>query len=59
METGLHLSGEKCSWAKLDWDKVNFIRENLQIPVKELAEKFGVSVSTIRDVKNYKTWKNS
>lgn len=57
VKSGLLLSGEKCSWSKLNWDKVNFIRENPQISAKELAETFGVSVSTIRDVKNYKIWK--
>lgn len=59
VEMGLHLSGEKCSWAKLNWDKVSFIRNNPQISTKELAEKFNVSVATIRNVRNYKTWKNS
>lgn len=57
VENGLHLSGEKCPWSKLDWEKVNYIRENPQIPIKELAGKFNVSDTTIRDAKNFKTWK--
>lgn len=57
VEHGLHPSGEKCSWSKLNWDKVNFIRENPQISTKQFAEMFNVSANTIRDVRNYKTWK--
>lgn len=58
VKSELLLSGEKCSWSKLNWDKVNFIRENPQISAKELAETFGVSVSTIRDVKIIKHGKS-
>lgn len=54
---GLHLSGEKCSWSKLNWEKVEYIREHLEIDINTLAKKFNVSLSTIKDVRNYKTWK--
>lgn len=57
VKTGLHLSGEACSWSKLDWEKVDFIRSRLEIPNKELGEMFGVSFGAINDVKLYKTWK--
>ena len=57
VKTGLHLSGEKCPWSKLNWEKVNFIRSCSNYSVKDLSIKFGVSEATIRDVINYKTWK--
>lgn len=57
VETGLHLSGEACSWSKLDWEKVEFIRSHLNLSNEELGEMFGVSPHTINDVKLYKTWK--
>lgn len=57
VETGLHLSGEACSWSKLDWEKVEFIRSHLDLSNEELGEMFGVSPHTINDVKLYKTWK--
>ena len=53
----LHLCGEKCPWAKLTEDDVRYIRKNLEIPNKILAEKFQVSTSCIQDVKTRKTWK--
>ncbi len=55
--TGLHLSGEAIKTAKLNWEKVEYIREHLEISNKEFAEKYNVSPRTIADVKNYKTWK--
>lgn len=57
VKTGLHLSGEKATNHKLDWEKVEFIRSHLEISSTELARKFGVSRGTINDVKNYRTWK--
>ena len=57
VETGLHLSGEACSWSKLDWEKVDFIRSHLDLSDEELGEMFKVSPHTINDVKLYKTWK--
>ena len=57
VKTGLHLSGEKATNHKLTWDSVEFIRDHPEIPSSKLAEKFGVSRSTINDVKSYRTWK--
>ena len=57
VETKLHLQGEACSWSKLDWEKVDFIRNHLEISAPELASLFGVTASTIRDVRNYRSWK--
>ena len=58
VETGLHLQGEDCSWSKLDWEKVEYIRNHPEISAKAFAEKYNVAERTIRDARNYKTWKN-
>lgn len=58
VENGLHLSGEQCSYAKLNWDKVRFIRENRNLyTTVELAEMFGVKRTTISSVLNNRSWK--
>lgn len=54
----LHLQGEDCNWSKLDWDKVDYIRAHPEITIKYFAELYGVSRSTISDVRHYRTWKN-
>lgn len=53
----LHLSGEKCKWSKLTKENVEFIRRHPEISNLEYAEIFGVSCYTIRDIKQFKTWK--
>lgn len=58
VESGLHLQGEDCKWAKLDWQKVEYIRNHPEISVKQYSEIYGVSQSTIKDVISYRTWKN-
>lgn len=55
----LHLTGEKCSWSKLTQKDVVFIRLSKDLTAKELAEKYNVSVSTIRAVKQGKSWKSN
>ena len=55
--TGLHKSGEAIKTAKLDWNKVEYIREHPEISNKEYAEMYGCSPSTINDVKKFRTWK--
>ena len=55
----LHLSGESCPWSKLNEEKVLQIRSDKVLTQKQLAEKYNVSISTIRDIKKRKTWKNS
>lgn len=61
---------ENCKWAtpeeqsqnqtttKLNPKKVRYIRRNIGVSNKILAEKFFVSEETIRQVKKYETWKN-
>lgn len=58
VENKLHLQGEDCSWSKLDWEKVDFIRNHPEIPTQDLSTLFKVSAGTIRDVRSHKTWKN-
>lgn len=55
----LHLTGERCSWSKLTQKDVDFIRSDKTMNQKELAEKFGVSVSAIAAVKQGRSWKSS
>ena len=56
VENGLQATGSKCL-KKLDWDKVHYIREHLEVSNAKLAKKFNVSPTCIADVKNYRTWK--
>ena len=54
----LHLCGEKCSYSKLNEEKVLFIRKYYnEFSIKTLAEMFNVSRSTVSDVINNRTWK--
>ena len=57
LANNLHVCGEKCTWSKLTEENVRFIRANKNVSAKELAKKFNVSVSTIKDVINNRTWK--
>ena len=57
LANNLHVCGEKCTWSKLTEENVIFIRANKDASAKELAEKFNVSVSTIKDIINNRTWK--
>ncbi len=58
VKNGLHLQGETCPQTKLNKEKVLYIREHLEISSQKLAEMFGVSRSTINDVKQRRTWKH-
>ena len=53
----LHVHGESCSWAKLTNEDVLAIRANDVDTNSELARRYGVSRTTIRDVRQFKTWK--
>lgn len=57
LKNGLHLTGEKCPWAKLKAADVEFIRANKELSVNELAKMFNVSRNTINDVLFKRTWK--
>lgn len=59
INTHLIPSGEKCPWSKLTAEDVRYIRYNYPaFTQKQLADKFGVSRSTIGDIINNRTWKN-
>ena len=57
MKNNLHLCGDKCPWAKLNSQQVIEIRKNTQYSNEELAKIYNVSVTTITDVLNFRTWK--
>ena len=48
--------GEEHPHAKLNWEKVNYIRSSDK-KNKDLSKMFNVSVSVIKSVKSYKTWR--
>ena len=57
VKNNLHLCGDKCPWAKLNSQQVIEIRKNTQYSNEELAKIYNVSVTTITDVLNFRTWK--
>ena len=55
----LHLQGEDCPYAKLNWEAVDYIRANPdRLTQKELGDMFGVARSTVSGIVNYRTWKH-
>lgn len=51
-------TGEAHPKAKLDWDKVRYIRENPEnLRQCQLAEKFGIAESTLRQVIHNWSWR--
>ena len=57
IENGLQIHGEKCPWAKLTQNDVEYIRAHPEMSRKELAEKFGVAASTVSSVVCFRSWK--
>lgn len=53
----LHASGENCSFSKLNWEKVNYIREHTEYNSNQLSKMFGVSPSHIRSIRQGRWWK--
>lgn len=53
----LQVSGEKCPYSKLTKSQVSFIREHIEITPTEMAKVFGVSRSTINDIRQHRSWK--
>lgn len=53
----LHMCGERCPWSKLTQKDVDYIRDHRDMTKTALAEMFGVSRATIRDIQNGKSWK--
>ena len=59
LDNRLHLQGEDCPWSKLTSSDVSFIRSHPEIDEWDLADILRVSATTIRDVRKYRSWKNS
>jgi hypothetical protein len=57
IERGRNVKGEASSNSVLTEAQVRFIRTS-ELSVSELAEKFGVTKTTIRDVRKRRTWKH-
>lgn len=57
LKNGLHMCGDSCSWSKLTKEKVEYIRNHPEIAANTLAEKYGVSATTIRSARRGETWK--
>jgi hypothetical protein len=52
---GKDLSGDKCHFSKLNWEKVSEIRSS-EMKRKDLAETYGVSQSCISSILRGRTW---
>ena len=57
IKNSLHLTGEKCPWAKLTEEQVKFIRLHTEISSKEMASAFGISDSHVREIRRNESWK--
>lgn len=57
VKNGLQVSGERCSYSKLTKSQVSFIREHTEITSTEMAKVFGVSRTTINDIRQHRSWK--
>ena len=53
---GSHCGGEEHPSAKLNWEKVDYIRKST-LSQRRLAKLFKVNHSTIKDILKHKTWK--
>lgn len=58
VNNGLHLCGDKCNYAKLTSNEAQAILDNDTNTIEELANMFNVSISTIYDIKQKRTWKH-
>ena len=57
VRTGLHVSGERCPWAKLTKADVDYIRSHTEISNKQLAEQFNVTSHYINALRRNTKWK--
>ena len=58
IDNNLIIKGEACPWAKLTNEDVNYIRSHTELRNIDLAEKYGISQSTISGIRCNRTWKN-
>lgn len=57
VEEKLHTMGENCSWSKLTQEQVSFIRKHTELTSLELSKIFNVAASTIRAIRQNRSWK--
>ena len=57
VKNDLVVHGERCPWAKLTLDEVNFIRDHPEISATELASRLPVTRSTVCSVRRGESWK--
>ena len=57
VEEKLHTMGENCSWSKLTQEQVSFIRKHTELTSPELSKIFNVAASTIRAIRQGRSWK--
>ncbi len=57
VEEKLHTMGEDCSWSKLTQEQVSFIRKHTELTSPELSKIFNVAASTIRAIRQRRSWK--
>ena len=57
VEEKLHTMGENCSWSKLTQEQVSFIRKHTELTSPELSKIFNVAASTIRVIRQGRSWK--
>ena len=57
VKNDLVVHGERCPWAKLTLEEVNYIRDHPEINATELAERLPVTRGTVSAVRRGKSWK--
>lgn len=53
----LQIMGEDCPWSKLTYEQVKFIRNHTELTSPELSKIFNVAASTIRAIRQNRSWK--
>lgn len=48
---------DKHPLAKLDWEKVEFIRKSVYVSSRKIAKILGISPTLVKNVRNKRTWK--
>jgi len=57
VKNGLHISGERCPWAKLKKSDVEYIRSHPELTCKKLAKMFPVNADHISAIRHNAVWK--
>lgn len=56
VRTGLQPTGENHPMAKLNWEKVDYIRKHTELSRNEISKIFDITPSTVSSIRNNKTW---